>query len=629
MIGNRISMTGIARAAVIWLLLCSAAIAGNVATYPAYDDSAAASTWTYGMLDGTGTSGLANYCSGTDSRWLYATMMLAAGDGTLLQPGTYYLTEFKGVVANCSDTHCDAVYLAIMEDNSGTLTPVTLSNGLAYVDMTSDKGADAVHVMTHAIASVSFTIESGKIYHLAWWLHGLAGRTTNYPSVNRMNANQGPQGNRYLGTVAGTAFPSSVVGTAATTSQIKMVVKFTTPVRTLFVTSYDGTPQKVIVPKRKTGSYWITCRGAVVADGEALTILHQYGNNATAGTRTTQVLDMGAADQQTFGGANVALAASGAEAGDTFELGVNYRPSTGKADLFYANLTTGQGPEGAADLATFSHACRAGAARGLDYTIATPSWLELSGTATVTEVGVGWDMVVLFGDSQVAIASHRLGEHLPTAFAYDRLYWDASISGNRLTTTSAGRQTAGYLRYKSTTPGEGDLCEMTGILFCYCGMGVNDLALLVHDNEEDRNGTVALIAEKVAWILDDLQDNANAALVIGLPPYSKDAGAGGADPEEAQAILHQLNPMLEGLSVAARCAYCNPWHALCQPGTDEADVPVFASAYTDDAGLHYNSAGAAIVAAAAARAYETGIVGGWWSSPWRRLARMRGSLWPL
>jgi hypothetical protein len=238
----------------------------------------------------------------------------------------------------------------------------------------------------------------------------------------------------------------------------------------------------------------------------------------------------------------------------------------------------------------------------------------------VATVEVGWQPLVLFGDSQVSQVSERLGTHLPGAFTHDRMYLDAWIAGN-LVTTSGAAHTAGYLRYKSTTGGNGDLCEMSTPLFVFCGFGVNDMTA-IGTTEANRNGRVAEIGQRYCEMLHDLHDRGIPTLIIGLPPYSDK----NASEQEAKTIRHQLNPMLEGLALATRSAFVNPWHAIVS-GSPEIAIPLANATYCD--GLHYTSAGALLVATMAATAYETGIVGGWWAKGRRREARGKGSLWPI
>jgi hypothetical protein len=225
------------------------------------------------------------------------------------------------------------------------------------------------------------------------------------------------------------------------------------------------------------------------------------------------------------------------------------------------------------------------------------------------------------GDLFSTSSTNRFGYYIPRSFTYPRIYWLAYKSGNSL--TAAGTASAGYLRYKSTTPGQGDLCEMRTPLFCFAGMGINDISVAVTTDETARNKIIALMATRLAEILDDLQDRGLPSLLIGLPPYS-DANA---SEQEAQCVL-QWNATLEGLAIGVRAAYYNPWHVMCTGGTSANTIPEMYGTYSDDAGLHYSAAGNALVSQRADEVLETGMVGGWVSNPARRYARRFGRLVP-
>ena len=584
----------------------------SMATYPAYDNSADASTWFYGLAYGLANAGPYVGISGSASdEWVCHTIPIT------LQPGTYYLTEL-GIHGGYTTTDdLTAVRFAIFEDAAGELTPITFGDASTYVDMTADIAVgDTANqdIGPTTVASVPFTIEAGKSYQMGFALHGAVTRDTSRPGIHRMTNLKGPQGlTSYFTEDLGT-FPVAHTGAVNSSGELpRGYMKFTTPVRKLFSQAYSSATD-MLIPRRTDGAYCIKFKDAVVADGEALTVAMDYDSFSDDGVRTTLVLDMGATDQVTFGSADVALAGAGAEAGDTFDLLAEFRGATGKADLFWQNKTTGQGPLGDGDFATFSHRVKDSGTRGLDYTITGPQYLKITGTAAVAAIEVGWQPVVIFGDSQshktgegglTTSATERLGYYLPLAFEYPRIYWLSYMSGNFLTIDNGVTSTAGYLRYKATTPGEGDLCEMTSPLFVISGYGVNDIAL-IGTTETNRNKVVSLFATRVGEILDDLQDRAIPTLIIGIPPYSS---AGSASEQEAQAVK-QLNLALFGLACGVRAAYYNPWSAMCEDGTAGDAVPTFDSAYTVDAGLHYNATGAALVAASAASALENGLIGG-------------------
>jgi hypothetical protein len=559
--------------------------------------------------------------AGTDVKW--RTESINSG---INQPGPYTLKTVDAVLAGTLPADCDAIYFGILQGTTSAVTWMTLPNGLTYADMSASlRPRDAAYTFHYAFPDdFTVTLEAGVTYWFAVSVRSVTGHTTGKPQIGVMQNGQGPSGGfwRHAAQATLDAAALSYQAVGGGEEQIRIGVEFTTPVRKLF--SHSGgsfVVQPLILPARMDGDYWLKI-SVIVDSPNALTCVLNDESAGSAAARDTLILDMGATDRITFGGQVIGLAADGAEASDVFDIGINVRPTTKKIDCFYQNLTTGQGPVGAAaDFATFSHAVRKTGTRGTEYSITgNPQWLTLSGTANTYLIEDGWEPVVLLGDSQTT----TFNTALPAAFTYPRILWKAGIGGGSLVVDTAGQSTAGYLRYKSTTPGNGDLCEMTGMVFVFCGYGVNDVAGYA-DLVTQRNGLVMNWAQRAAEIIDDLQDNGNHCLIIGLPPYSAVA----ANAQNAACIKHQFNPMLEGLALGARCAYVNPWHAMCLSGTSEADIPTFNPLYTTD-GLHYKDVDAvALTASMAARAYELSIVGGWWSSPWRRLSRSNGSLWPI
>jgi hypothetical protein len=571
----------------------------------------------------------------TDARWNIGSIKLHGW-----QPGTYLLNTFNAYLILCAHTNCDAVRFAIFEsdDAGATATPTTLGDGSTYIDVTADNtDDDAAKLLSSDLGDVSVTIVAGKIYYMVLLLHRPAGGGDNTCGYRSMNAGAGPQGGMFAEQTAAalTAQPTTLA-TAGTGSQPKIGLNFKTAVRKICVLpAYADDAVDYLIPRRFEDSvyYWIKFTEAVVIAGEALTAVIGRENNGAESTLGTLVLDMGATDQVTFGAANVALAAD--EAGDTFHLAIQCvnKTSTGDtADLFYTNITTPQGPEkaGGFDFATFCHGTKNGGTRATPYSTspATPNQIYLSGTATVASIEIGWEPVIVFGDSQAKYdaATGSLGAAIPDAFEYPRIYWPAGVGGGRISATVVANHTSGVQRYKNDTPGLGDICDMRGVLFCWAGFGVNDSAIITASSPADeisRINVAMQVAGSIQTIFTDIVTNGNKLLVISLPPYSH---AVNATERKAQYIKNQFNPMIEGLAMAARASYYNPWWVMCG-GNHYGDIPIFADVYTID-GTHYNAVGAAIVATLAARAYEASFIGSWLSNPSRRIARKIGMLLP-
>ena len=600
----------------------------TVATNPAYADSY---SWGYGA-DSLARGTQASPPAGTDSRWFVRSMKLN------LEPGTYTLDTVWASVVYCAATNCDVMRFGIFAGNGTSAELVTLSNGQKYVDITSDlSGADGSQSVEGTLG-VDVTIESGTSYWFAVMIHGADGRVSTRPRFYEMDSGEWVLGDFWGGNVAGATMPEDTTDLSYTAAgsgeQAGISLRFTTANRIVYQissTAYAGSATEIIIPwlDETNYSWWIFAKSAVVADGEALTVDFEYQVQAagTEGSRTTGVLDMGAADQVTFGGADVALAAAGAEAGDTFDLAWMFDDRVSDAaNMFYMNRTTGQGAEGAGDLITISHAAKNDAAgvgsRNQVYTISRPYSLKITGTATIETLQVGVEPLVIMGDSQAVNTTNKLGYYLPDAFTYPRMAWHAAVSGSTVVELNPGLLTPLTQIYKNDTNGLGDLCEMFDSVFIVAGAGINDLND-ISTTETSRNNVVLGVLEGIAGILEDIASNQGQSIIIGLPPYSK----AGATEQIAKAIQHQYNPGLEGLAVAMRCAYVNPWWAMLS-GASGIAIPVFNASYTSDAGLHYGSAGAPIVANKAAEAYETQMVGGWWSRK-RRHSRQNGSLFPI
>jgi hypothetical protein len=557
--------------------------------------------------------------AGTTALWRTESMRLA------LNPGTYTLKSLDVVLAQTLAADCVTAYFGILQGTTSAVTWMTFaSTGLDYIDISDGLAPQAAaYTLRQKLGDVEITIADGVTYWFAVSLLSVDGHTTNQPEIGVMENGQGPTGGfwRHVGQATLSTAGLSYQAAGGGEEQIRMGLNFTTPVRHLY--TYDGTysaADTIIIPARTDGDWWIKAM-AVVADGQALTCVLNDESAGSAAARNTLVLDMAATNQMTFGGQSNALAAS--EPGDTFELGINWRPATLKADLFYQNRTTGQGETGdAADLLTISHGVKKNAARGAAsaYTVTgNPQWLALSGIATVTEIEVGWEPLVLFGDSQsLLFTSYTVT--LPNSFTQPRMYFHAGIGGGYLT-QSLGTVTAGYLRYKGTTTPYGSLCEMTGVVFVFCGYGLNDLGKAT---AATRNGIVMEWGWRAAEILHDLQDRSVAALIVGIPPYKV---AVGSDIHDAHAIKDQFNPMLEGLAIGCRCAYLNPWWDCVVSGTENDDVPAANPTYINSTG-HWEEAGITMICPKIVQSFESNVVGGPWTKRNTR-GRRPGLLLPI
>ena len=551
-------------------------------TYPAYAGEVA--TWKQGLQ----YTDSATYvgAGGTSVGWIRFFQPLP------LFPGDYTLTGLNAAIAFTGVADCDDIRLQVWRSDGAGWVRV------ADVDTPDGAPQSSTHQLSASGLSTAFTVaDDGETYYWVLAMHKLEGSGGGRPGTKRMNDGMGPDDSMVFFTSADST--TLAVGDRTLDAQLHILgeITFTTANRILYRDAGYTVAAKRMIPRCTTANYWIKINNAIVVDGEAWTCQLDRRSGGDESTLTTLVLDMGATDQVTFGAANVALAGAGAEAGDTFDIGIAVRPVSGKMDCFFLNKSD---PQGAASRPmTRSHACANGAARAAEYTITEPYFLDMSGTAATGAIEVGREMLVMVGDSQSftgACVAQRLAAYLPAAFIHDRILWAGGNSGQALASMAS--------LYKAATAGEGDLCEMTSAVLVVAGAGINDL-VGINAVEAARNAAVATALGYALDILTDWVDRDLPVLAIGLPPYSRAASS--ATEEEAGGV-RQFNRGLGGVALALRLPFLDPWPLMVVSGTQGDAIPTFIEAYTDDSGLHYSNTGAAIVAAAAAAALESATV---------------------
>ena len=475
---------------------------------------------------------------------------------------------------------------------------------VACVDVAGDlPGSSGSVELNHDLSDLAdVVLEEDETYYHGFVGRRAAGAGANEPGYRRFNADQAPtDAIQFTSEAWGESLPAQLTGGSAASSSMRMSVVCKTNGRTLqMLGSYSGAASKIWLGHSTDHDYVIQLRGLGFIDPNALTVTLRYDSSANGVTENTLVFGP---DVVTFDGNNIAIAG---EAGDTFDVVINVQPSAGKVNVFWCNLSTGQGGEGDADLVWISHARENDAAgdysHGQTYALAhAPQWIELSGTATVDSIETGWEPIIVVADSQGPRYDSRLGNHLPDAFTHPRVDINAAIPGNRIAATSENNHTAGYLRYCGDATHKGALCDISGALTILASFGLNDVCAIGTDPDDvNRDPVVSGVLQAAGAILDACVDMGNPALVMGLPPYSAD---GYASAQEAVAI-RQINRGLHGRCVATRTAFYSPWVAMVDPDTINDAVPTFLAAYTADGGTHYGEAGAAIASAGAAAAYE-------------------------
>ena len=555
----------------------------------AYDDAALATWFTGSNALGASYAGI----TGTGNiRWGVALQRLPA-----TEPGVYIFTKVAGQIAYGADLldNVDDVRLVICSLAGGDMTVVATSNNVV-AQGTAAIGNTAV---TFEIDPLSVTLAADTTYYFGLAMRGTAARQTSFPGWRFRTETATDAAFFYIGVDGVSTLPTPFTPTTAHSAGVQYMIGCEFQTRNRIVYSVSSPSGILLIPRRIDGYYHTYLSGHVVTGSNSHTIAGK--TLALDATRYSLVRDSNAGTL-TFGGNSQAITA---QEGDTIEQMIQIDGTTGKYDLLYQNLSDGQG-ESTADYITISHAAKHANDRTNEYSLTTAfDVLDISGTGAIASLTIGWEPIVIWGDSQ-SLAT-RYSSYLPTAFQDRRMSWRAFISGNRLSSTLAGVHTAGYLRYKNTTIGEGDLAQFRGTLFISAGFGLNDISVI--GTGDATTVTTNYFARKTE-VIDDILANGNQILIIGLAPYSSSANA---STQEAQAIIDWIN-RTASLATAKQVGWVTPWWDLVDQSTAANLIPAFNATYTDDGGTHINAAGAELIAGLAADGWETGIVGGTWAA---------------
>jgi len=555
-------------------------------------DAAAISTWEYGSsVVGDDTYG--GIGSSASVRWGVRTqkLNLAAGD--------YVFTQLLARIAFTGNADNDQCAFVLYEKDGTDLVEVV------RYDLTSQKTNNAsTHTATYDLSNLSVTIESGKEYQFGLAQRGAVTRSSNRPGWRRRNSGwSNEESTSWDGTAGVTTLPATISPTFGTsTAQFGYQLTFTTKNRIVF----SGSIVSAMIPRRTDGVSSIKI-DSFVGDATA-SVITLRDSDVSSGAVDRLVLNVDhTAETISFAGTSQALVG---QQGDTFDFMTQVNGTA--ANLLYLNRTDGQGGEGVADIATISHRAKDTGSRGGSYTLgaSTFRFATFSGGGTIGNVEIGIEPIVIFGDS-MASYSGRLGQYLPSAFTYPKINWRAQISGNRLTVNSTGNHTAGYLRYKNTTVGLGDLCEIRDCVFCVAMYGLNDISRI---GTGSADAVTADYFDKLESIIDDLLSNENQPLIAGLAPYSHPSNT---STQEAQAIVAWIE-LFADLAVEKRVAWMTPWWDLVDRSTVHDDIPEIRADYTSDGGTHINTTAVLDIVPLIVDAYESGIVGGPWRSSLKR-----------
>jgi hypothetical protein len=560
----------------------------------AYDVSEL-SSWHYGntIVNGTAYNGM----SGTDVRMkgFFTRLNLTAG--------TYYIDTFLARIAFMLNS-CDLIELKICRKDGTDFTVVY------SFDLTSQKPAsDSTVSATFDLDDEEIVLESGVEYYFGTTMRGPSGRTSGRPGI-RASTGRSTDATYTLETAGGvsswpTTFTPSV---EASGYQYHQQLLLKTKNRIVYSDDSLAVGDAPMIPFRATGLTYVKLSSVVVADGENLDFNFRLSDSTVCDKLTVDFVN----DDIEIASTTQSLTG---QDGDTFDLLCQFDNANDKSNVFYMNVTDGQGGEGASDITTISHAAKNSATRAANYTISRIdySYVSIEGSGAVGKIEVGYEPVIIFGDSMATI-SGRIGAWLPSSFTYDRISWRAQISGNRLSVTSAGLHTAGYLRYESAAPGTADLCDLRDVVFCFGMYGLNDISR-IGTTEANVATVTADYFQRVEEIVDDLVANGNQPLLIGLAPYHADPNASTL---EAAAII-DWNRRYANLAIEKRVAWMNVWYDLVDKTTLGDAIPEILAAYTSDGGTHINSDAAEFICPLVAEAYESGYVGGLWDESFRRL----------
>ena len=486
------------------------------------------------------------------------------------------------------------------------------------------------------LTELSMTVDDeSREYFLGIGLRRVAvADTFGWPGVRSMHVSDGALANTQMyswNRPGATQTPSSLSNPDhAYTTPMIFEMEFTTDVRTLYSRPIVApiANQGFLIPRRmplagEAAACSIKVEGTRTDDGES-TSIQLADNSAWGGAQqligeATITMPDSNGDAVWFGAAGNGLTvplnrgAGLREAGDVIDLLINcVHDAAGhpRHDLYYLNRTDGQGPEsvainGGVDIDTKSHWVGAhGVApagpRDRYATFGDFGFLRLDGNGEIGSIQVGWEPLILLGDSQVASngALTRLGLTLPSALRHDRIAWLGSIAGNRFTSSVPYVHTAGLLRYR------GDAASACGSLAYIAGadlvfvMGVNDISVAISDpgTRAEVDAIVTSLSEGLEALLDHWQEyHANRALLLGLPHWP-----GGNDNENL--AIQLWNAAVADAAAERGIPYFDPY-PVTRASAQEIAPGEPGSFYLAD-GIHLSDAGATAVAQHAAAHWE-------------------------
>lgn len=565
--------------------------------------------------DDQGIGNAAGAHHGTFNRWHGVT------------PGERSITELKVWGRYLRGDHVTAHYIEVWREDDTEYTLVASSGAI-----TPTAGSTIVEYTTITPASpIAVTIEAGKIYFvglrvirtaaeaLAPGMYATTGLTFAYNHM-RFAVDAATWNGA---TVSKTDSANHLYTYTAAVGLLQKVSYTSDQLLEQDITTVEA--KSYFVPKAVSAPYITKLETAVAADGQALTAITQdiNGSGATVNRYTTK-LDCGATtpgtNVMTYAAANVTLpdittvvpvAGAQGQEGCTFDFWWGYRPASAfREDLYWQNRTL--------ESAIHAHKVAVAGNRTTDLTASStkPGIVTLSGTFTCGKMRTGTKPLALCGDSQTIngydgyLRSPNTDVYggLPTALTKERIWL---LHGNAGITVGAVGTQIGIFQsiFKSDTPGAGDSWEMAhtytlGCVWVFCGVGTNDVTAVELASDADARQLATQLVCDIGAIVEELVDQAQEVVLVGLPPCSK---AGTHDQYDGKA-QRWANRGLFGLALANKCAWYNPWPDIVTPGTENDDLPTMNATYTSDGGTHYNPAGGAVVLAGTVAAEELSTI---------------------
>jgi hypothetical protein len=467
---------------------------------------------------------------------------------------------------------------------------------------------NSTSVYTFDLGNLAWTPTAGKRYAVGFYWQKVAGAST--PT---MDGSTGTNLNvlcyKWNDLAAAPTGDMTLAGSTGATYAAHFELFFDTNAKKLFSIGTAAAPAlaaaatsaRIIIPRPLNKNWLVIYRGVTVGtDGKSLG-MHLTNRDLTSATAAELaaplvkvLMDFGDTEQMSFakagvGDASIALNAGTSEVADYFDVALNVKPypilqdktQAHDVELFWQNRHTAQGAVGTLDFITVCHGSqRVGTdAHGAVFVLGalTPAYVCLLPSAAgpiVETVEVCVDPLVLLGDSQTSYAAagaapgdppYRLGTALPQAFSRVRSYWMGAVTSTRLNSNTGVNQSR-ISAYKNATPGLGDLCDLRGVTFALCGVGINDFSLMLDDTVlQDARAVVGAAETALDTVLTDIYANGNDAIIIGLP-YCGQTIALDADTIFADLryramnrAVRMMNAMYQRLARKYGCPFYDPY----------------------------------------------------------------------